>query len=92
MPGLSLIIRRGFGFVTFADVSGVDKVLEHGAHDLDGKKVKPSPNTRSILPIKRICSKYLYNTWKIFSMICRLYRNFGTIFHYYFYSKLEERA
>ena len=35
-----MIICRGFGFVTFADVSGVDKVLEHGAHDLDGKKVK----------------------------------------------------
>ena len=32
-------ISRGFGFVTFADVSGVDKVLEHGSHDLDGKKV-----------------------------------------------------
>lgn len=32
---------RGFGFVTFADVSGVDKVLEHGSHDLDGKKIDP---------------------------------------------------
>ena len=31
---------RGFGFVTFSDVSGVDKVLEHGTHDLDGKKVR----------------------------------------------------
>ena len=37
---LMMIICRGFGFVTFADVSGVDKVLEHGAHDLDGKKVR----------------------------------------------------
>ena len=37
---MMIIICRGFGFVTFADVSGVDKVLEHGAHDLDGKKVK----------------------------------------------------
>ena len=37
---IMMIISRGFGFVTFADVSGVDKVLEHGAHDLDGKKVK----------------------------------------------------
>jgi len=32
---------RGFGFVTFTDVSGVDKVLEHGSHDLDGKKIDP---------------------------------------------------
>lgn len=32
---------RGFGFVTFADVTGVDKVLEHGSHDLDGKKIDP---------------------------------------------------
>ena len=42
---LMMIICRGFGFVTFADVSGVDKVLEHGAHDLDGKKVKSSENS-----------------------------------------------
>merc|ERR1711931_494973 len=32
---------RGFGFVTFADVTGVDKVLAHGSHDLDGKKIDP---------------------------------------------------
>ena len=25
--------------MTFADVTGVDKVLAHGSHDLDGKKV-----------------------------------------------------
>ena len=30
---------RGFGFVTFADVGGVDKVLAQNSHDLDGKKV-----------------------------------------------------
>ena len=37
---LFLACYRGFGFVTFSDVSGVDKVLEHGTHDLDGKKVR----------------------------------------------------
>jgi len=32
---------RGFGFVTFSDASSVDKVLAHGSHDLDGKKIDP---------------------------------------------------
>jgi len=32
---------RGFGFVTFADVTGVDKVLAQNSHDLDGKKIDP---------------------------------------------------
>ena len=33
---------RGFGFVTFSDPNSVDKVLAHGLHDLDGKKVRSS--------------------------------------------------
>merc|ERR1719310_1011597 len=32
---------RGFGFVTFADTDGVDKVIEFGTHELDGKKIDP---------------------------------------------------
>ncbi|KAG1673833.1 RNA-binding protein Musashi Rbp6 [Nymphon striatum] len=32
---------RGFGFVTFADPSSVDKVLANGPHELDGKKIDP---------------------------------------------------
>jgi RNA-binding protein Musashi len=32
---------RGFGFVTFAEPSGVDKVLAQGTHELDGKKIDP---------------------------------------------------
>ena len=35
----AILFFRGFGFVTFADVTGVDKVLAQGSHDLDGKKV-----------------------------------------------------
>lgn len=34
-----LFIHRGFGFITFDDPSSVDKVLAHGTHELDGKKV-----------------------------------------------------
>ena len=33
------IYCRGFGFVTFAEPASVDKVLENGPHELDGKKV-----------------------------------------------------
>jgi len=32
---------RGFGFVTFGDTTGVDRVLAHGTHTLDGKKIDP---------------------------------------------------
>ena len=34
-----LTTNSGFGFVTFADSSSVDKVLMNGPHELDGKKV-----------------------------------------------------
>ena len=39
MTTLYFLFFRGFGFVTFSDTTGVDKVLAHGTHDLDGKKV-----------------------------------------------------
>jgi len=32
---------RGFGFVTFSDPAGVNKVLAQGTHELDGKKIDP---------------------------------------------------
>ncbi|KAF6206831.1 hypothetical protein GE061_018067, partial [Apolygus lucorum] len=34
-------VPRGFGFITFADPSSVDKVLAQGTHELDGKKIDP---------------------------------------------------
>ncbi|XP_025832091.1 RNA-binding protein Musashi homolog Rbp6 isoform X2 [Agrilus planipennis] len=36
-----LLVPRGFGFITFADPSSVDKVLAQGTHELDGKKIDP---------------------------------------------------
>ncbi|XP_018915701.1 RNA-binding protein Musashi homolog Rbp6 isoform X2 [Bemisia tabaci] len=32
---------RGFGFVTFAEASSVEKVLSQAIHELDGKKIDP---------------------------------------------------
>uniref|UniRef100_A0A915HX01 RRM domain-containing protein n=1 Tax=Romanomermis culicivorax TaxID=13658 RepID=A0A915HX01_ROMCU len=32
---------RGFGFITFAEPSAIDKVLSEPVHDLDGKKIDP---------------------------------------------------
>jgi len=32
--------RRGFGFVTFMDQAGVDKVLAQSRHELDSKTVR----------------------------------------------------
>lgn len=34
-----MLFYRGFGFITFADPTSVDKVLAQGTHELDGKKV-----------------------------------------------------
>ena len=32
---------RGFGFVTFTDTESVEKVMQYGIHNLDGKKIDP---------------------------------------------------
>ena len=32
---------RGFGFVTYADNEAVEKVIQFGIHNLDGKKIDP---------------------------------------------------
>ncbi|CAB0039210.1 unnamed protein product [Trichogramma brassicae] len=42
----------GFGFITFADPSGVDKVLAQGTHELDGKK-KTSIRAFSNIPFEK---------------------------------------
>jgi len=35
----ALLLRRGFGFVTYVDQTGVDKVLAQNRHELDSKTV-----------------------------------------------------
>ncbi|XP_067128095.1 RNA-binding protein Musashi homolog Rbp6-like [Centruroides vittatus] len=52
---------RGFGFVTFADPSSVDKVLATGPHELDGKKIDP----KVAFP-KRAHPKMVTRTKKVF--------------------------
>merc|ERR1719431_1831747 len=52
---------RGFGFVTYADSDGVDKVIEFGSHELDGKKIDP----KVAFP-KRSNPKMVTRTKKIF--------------------------
>ncbi len=34
-----MLLRRGFGFVTYLDQTGVDKVLAQNRHELDSKTV-----------------------------------------------------
>lgn len=52
---------RGFGFITFADPNSVDKVLEAGEHELDGKKIDP----KVAFP-KRAQTKMVVKTKKVF--------------------------
>lgn len=37
----SVHVCSGFGFITFADPTSVDKVLAQESHELDGKKIDP---------------------------------------------------
>lgn len=45
---------RGFGFVTFADPNNVERVLQNGPHNLDGRTIDPKPcNPRTLQKPKR---------------------------------------
>ncbi|XP_018570776.1 heterogeneous nuclear ribonucleoprotein 27C isoform X5 [Anoplophora glabripennis] len=45
---------RGFGFVTFADPSNVNVVLQNGPHTLDGRTIDPKPcNPRTLQKPKK---------------------------------------
>ncbi|XP_076258651.1 heterogeneous nuclear ribonucleoprotein 27C-like isoform X3 [Rhynchophorus ferrugineus] len=45
---------RGFGFVTFADASNVNVVLQNGPHTLDGRTIDPKPcNPRTLQKPKK---------------------------------------
>ena len=56
---------RGFGFVTYADTEAVEKVIQFGIHNLDGKKIDPkvafpkesTPKVREGEGINRRCFK-----------------------------------
>ncbi|GMT19518.1 hypothetical protein PFISCL1PPCAC_10815, partial [Pristionchus fissidentatus] len=52
---------RGFGFITFANPSSVDKVLALDEHELDGKKIDP----KVAFP-KRAQTKMVVKTKKVF--------------------------
>uniref|UniRef100_A0AC35TNY6 RRM domain-containing protein n=1 Tax=Rhabditophanes sp. KR3021 TaxID=114890 RepID=A0AC35TNY6_9BILA len=52
---------RGFGFITFAETEGVDKVLELANHELDNKRIDP----KVAFP-KKIPQKLIVRTKKVF--------------------------
>lgn len=69
---LFLSLHRGFGFVTFADQAGVDKVLAQTRHELDSKTVSVHLRTLwifSLFPLLGICARtkiLLHSAWRCF--------------------------
>lgn len=47
---ISLFFFSGFGFVTYADPNVLERVLEAGAHVIDGKKARTHTSAFPSLP------------------------------------------
>lgn len=73
-------LHRGFGFVTFADQAGVDKVLAQTRHELDSKTVSVHLHTLLILPALSTVRglRYEYHFINITSQLLEMFSCFMT--------------
>lgn len=61
-------LPRGFGFVTFMDQAGVDKVLAQTRHELDSKTV--SFTLRQVLPSPVLCQDCFIGLFNVSNASC----------------------